>query len=187
MTPGERRLLSAMRPMDTEPTLLTHYRQMARYNRWMNEKLYALAGELSDEERKRPMGAFFRSIHGTFNHLLLTDRAWLARFGAGSRPAVTSLADELFSDFGELRAERAATDAVIEEYMASLTPEQLTSTLEYRTTKGVPMSHALWLVLSHWGNHQTHHRGQVTTLFSQLGRDPGVTDLLMLLLRGEGP
>ncbi len=173
--------------MDTEPTLLAHYRQMARYNRWMNEKLYALAGELSDEERKRPMGAFFGSMHGTFNHLLLADRVWLSRFGARSAPAVKSLADELFPDFAELRAERAATDAAIEAYVAALKPEQLASTLEYRTSKGVPMSHALWIALSHWGNHQTHHRGQVTTLFSQLGRDPGVTDLLMLLLRGEVP
>jgi uncharacterized damage-inducible protein DinB len=165
-----------------DPTLLTHYRQMARYNRWMNEKLYALAGELSDEERKRPMGAFFGSIHGTFNHLLLADRVWLSRFGAGSRPAVTSLADELFSDFDELRRERAATDAVVEDYMASLRSEQLASTLAYRTSKGAPRSHALWIALSHWFNHQTHHRGQVTTLFSQLGHDPGVTDALVLLL-----
>ena len=71
--------------------------------------------------------------------------------------------------------------------MAALKPEQLASTLEYRTSKGVPTSHALWIALSHWVNHQTHHRGQVTTLFSQLGRDPGVTDLLVLLLRGEVP
>ncbi len=161
--------------------LLTHYRAMARYNRWMNEKLYALAGELPDEERKRPMGAFFGFIHGTFNHLLLADRVWLARFGTGPGPAVKSLADELFPDFDELRRERAATDAVIEGYVAALQPEQLTSTLAYRTSRGDDKSHALWIALSHWFNHQTHHRGQATTLFMQLGRDPGVTDLLVLL------
>jgi uncharacterized damage-inducible protein DinB len=162
-------------------TLLTHYRAMARYNRWMNEKLYALAGELSDEERKRPMGAFFGSIHGTFNHLLLSDRVWLARFGMGAGPDIKSLADELFPDFDELRRERAATDAVIDDYAAALQPEHLASTLAYRTIRGDPRSHALWIALSHWFNHQTHHRGQATTLFTQLGRDPGVTDLLVLL------
>lgn len=173
--------------MDRDPTLLTHYRQMARYNRWMNEKLYALAGELSDEERKRPMGAFFGSIHGTFNHLLLSDRGWLSRFGAGSPPAVKSLADELFSHFDDLRRERVATDAVIEDCMAALRPEQLTSTFAYKSMMGAPMSYPLWIALTHWFNHQTHHRGQVTTLFSQLGRDPGVTDALVLLLSREGP
>ncbi len=164
-----------------DDALLTHYRAMVRYNRWMNEKLYALAGELSDEERKRPMGAFFGSIHGTFNHLLLADRVWLARFGMGERPAVKSLADELFPGFEELRRERAATDAVIDRYMAGLQVEQLTSTLAYRMSSGADRSHALWIALSHWFNHQTHHRGQATTLFMQLGRDPGVTDLLVLL------
>jgi uncharacterized damage-inducible protein DinB len=161
-------------------TLLTHYRAMARYNRWMNEKLYALAGELSDEERKRPMGAFFGSIHGTFNHLLLSDRVWLARFGMGAPPEIKSLADELFSNFDELRRERAATDAVIDDYVAALQPEQLAAPLAYRTVRGDPRSHALCIALSHWFNHQTHHRGQATTLFMQLGRDPGVTDALVL-------
>ena len=161
-----------------------HCQVLARYNRWMNEKLYALAGELSDEERRRPMRAFFGSLHGTFSHLLVADRVWLARFGAGTVPAVKSLADDLFPAFDELRRERATTDAALEGYVAALRPEQLASTLAYRTSKGDPQSHALWLALSHLFNHQTHHRGQATTLFMQLGRDPGVTDLLVLL-RGD--
>jgi uncharacterized damage-inducible protein DinB len=167
-----------------DPSLVGHYREMARYNRWMNEKLYALAGELSNEERRRPMGAFFGSIHGTFNHLLVTDRVWLSRFGAGVMPAVKSSADDLFPDFGDLRRERAVSDAALENYVAALQPEQLASTLGYRTSKGDPQSHALWLALSHVFNHQTHHRGQATTLFMQLGRDPGVTDALALLVGG---
>jgi uncharacterized damage-inducible protein DinB len=167
------------------PSLLGHYREMARYNRWMNEKLYALADELSDEERRRPMGAFFGSIHGTFNHLLVTDRVWLSRFGAGAMPAIKSFADDLFPDFEDQRRERAASDAALEGYVAALQPEQLASTLAYRTSRGDPQSHALWLALSHVFNHQTHHRGQATTLFMQLGRDPGVTDALVLL-RGDG-
>ena len=94
---GRADYLARPRSTPMEPSLLTHYREMARYNRWMNEKLYALAAELSDEERKRPMGAFFGSLHGTFNHLLVTDRVWLARFGAGPLPAVKSFADDLIS------------------------------------------------------------------------------------------
>jgi uncharacterized damage-inducible protein DinB len=53
---------------------------MARYNRWMNERLYECCSRLPDEARKRDMGAFFKSIHGTLNHLLLADRVWLGRF-----------------------------------------------------------------------------------------------------------
>ena len=53
---------------------------MARYNRWMNERLYALCAGLDDDERKRDRGAFFGSIHGTLNHLLWGDRMWLGRF-----------------------------------------------------------------------------------------------------------
>ena len=56
------------------------FRMMAGYNRWMNERLFSLCATLSDEERKRDRKAFFHSLHGTLNHLLLTDRSWLGRF-----------------------------------------------------------------------------------------------------------
>jgi uncharacterized damage-inducible protein DinB len=164
--------------------LIEHYRAMTRYNRWMNERLFEQAERLGDEPRKRPLGAFFGSLHGTFNHLLLADRIWLARFGACPEPVFTALSDELFADFATLRAERAATDAVLSAYVASLGAEDLERPLAYRTTSGESKRHALWFALSHLFNHQAHHRGQATTLFMQLGCDPGPTDLVPLL-RGD--
>ncbi len=77
-------------------------RLLARYNRWMNGKLYTLCAGLPDAERKQDRHAFFRSIHGTLNHLLLGDRIWLGRF-LGQPFQVQSLGQELYSDFDELR------------------------------------------------------------------------------------
>jgi uncharacterized damage-inducible protein DinB len=165
--------------------LLEHYRAMARYNRWMNERLYGVAAELSDEQRRRPLGAFFGSLHGTLNHLLLTDRVWLARFGACEAPVFRALSDELFSDFDRLRSERAASDDVLASFVEALAPGDLERPIAYRASSGAKQ-HALWFALSHLFNHQTHHRGQATTLFMQLGCDPGVTDLIPLL-RGDLP
>src|SRR5437879_7963416 len=88
-------------------------RMMAGYNRWMNEKLYAVCAQLSDEDRRRDRKAFFRSIHGTLNHLLLTDRGWLGRFN-GKPWTFRSLDQELYADFDELRRERSKTDREIE-------------------------------------------------------------------------
>jgi uncharacterized damage-inducible protein DinB len=150
---------------------------MAGYNRWMNERLYALCGALSDEERKRDRRAFFRSIHGILNHLLLTDRGWLGRF-TGEPWTFRSLDQELYPDFDELRSERATTDGAIEDYVARLTPEQLSAEIFYKTYAGKTYSHPLRPALVHMFNHETHHRGQLTTLLSQLGIDPGGTDLI---------
>jgi uncharacterized damage-inducible protein DinB len=169
-----------------------HYRAMARYNAWMNRRLYDVAGTLSDDERKRDLGAFFRSLHGTLNHLLLTDRAWLGRFtsdpsvsqslDADGRPiAIRSLGQELYADFATLQRERTRTDADIERWIATLDGERLDASFAYRTSAGVPCEHPLWWAVSHFFNHQTHHRGQATTLLFQLGRDPGVTDLVAFL------
>ncbi len=39
----------------------------------------------------------------------------------------------------------------------------------------------MWWAVQHFFNHQTHHRGQATTLLKQLGKDPGVTDYVQFL------
>src|SRR4051812_9325657 len=105
-------------------------RAMARYNRWMNERLYECCAGVPDAERKRDMGAFFKSIHGTLNHLLLADRVWLGRF-VGPPFTPKSLADELYADFDELRRERARADDDIDEWIATLTNERLRGELRY--------------------------------------------------------
>lgn len=159
---------------------------LARYNRWMNDKLYALAATLSDEQRKRDCGAFFKSIHGTFNHLLLADRVWLSRFSGVPQPdgfmapGIRSLDQELYTDFEELRTERALTDDALSSWVAALTPARLAVPLVF-TRRGHKLESPLWWVVAHVFNHQTHHRGQITTLFTQLGQDSGSTDLYAML------
>src|SRR5690606_17200886 len=109
---------------------LAPYLRLAEYNRWINDKLYALCAELDDSVRKRPGGAFFGSVHGTLNHLLLADRVWLGRF-TGAPFAVATLADELYADFAELALERRRTDAAIIDYVAGLSPERLDTLFSY--------------------------------------------------------
>ena len=163
---------------------------LARYNRWMNEKLYAMAAQLSDQERKRDVRAFFKSIHGTLDHILYGDRIWLTRFGVadvgegGSGFVGAPVDAPLYEDFTELREERSRTDAQIDAFAKSLTEETLSAPLLY-TRRGVSFDPPLAHAVSHFFNHQTHHRGQVTTLFMQLGRDPGVTDLIALLREAD--
>lgn len=155
-------------------------RDMASYNRWMNEKLYALCAQLSDADRKQDRGAFFKSVHGTLNHLLLADKVWLGRF-TGKPAQFASLDQELHSDFDALREDRAATDAAIAAWARDLTDEVLAGELRYTSMLNPePRRYELWLLVTHFFNHQTHHRGQLTTLLSQFGLDIGVTDLIML-------
>ncbi|MBF2027197.1 MAG: damage-inducible protein DinB [Oscillatoriales cyanobacterium C42_A2020_001] len=150
---------------------------MAQYNQWMNQNLYAVCAKLSDEERKRDRGAFFKSIHGTLNHLLYGDRVWLGRFI--EQPfVVTAIGQELYSDFDELRQEREITDDAILSWAIEIQASWLEQPFEY-TSNVDQQSRVLptWVLVTHLFNHQTHHRGQLTTLLSQTGFDPGITDL----------
>ena len=153
---------------------------LAAYNQWMNTKIYDACESLTDEQRKQDMGGFFKSIHGALNHLLLGDKIWLGRF-TGEPFAVAGLDQELFKDFNELKQVRQQTDQQIINWVAALTEAELLSKLQYQSiVDPATRSYEMWLAITHFFNHQTHHRGQVTALLSQLGVDYGVTDLIWL-------
>lgn len=154
--------------------------ELAQYNKWMNQKLYQAAQSLTDTERKQDRGAFFKSVHGTFNHLLLADKIWLGRM-MGAPFEVKGLDQELHGDFDALQRDRELTDDAIIEYVGHLNEKALAGSLRYTSiVNPEPRECELWFALAHFFNHQTHHRGQVTALLSQLGVDVGVTDMVFM-------
>lgn len=166
--------------------------RLAEYNRWMNDKLYAATARLPTAERDADRGAYFGSVVGTLNHLVVADLIWLRRFAQldpspavlaelADWPVPDALAQTLYAEFDELARRRVALDALIQRFVAALNESDLSRTLDYRNTQGVPARRELAGLLLHFFNHQTHHRGQATTLLTQAGQDVGVTDLLALL------
>ena len=150
---------------------------MAQYNQWMNQRLYGLCGTIPDDERKRDRGAFFKSIHSTLNHIMYGDLAWLSRF-TGDPPQVPALEVDLYDDFVALRSAREALDRRILQWASTLTDEWLRLALTYTSkVDGKVRTVPHWVLVTHMFNHQTHHRGQATTLLSQMGLDVGATDL----------
>jgi uncharacterized damage-inducible protein DinB len=154
--------------------------QYARYNRLANQILYEACGRLSDEERRRDLGAFFASVHGTLNHLLLGDRIWMTRFEGGEHPS-TGLGVILFESFDSLWAARRQMDARIEAFFGALPADFLERELRYVNNSGFDTTDPVSVIVPHFFNHQTHHRGQVHTLLSQLGHAAPVLDLHRVL------
>ena len=153
------------------------YQLMAQYNRWMNSKIFTVCEDIPDSERKRDMSAFFKSIHGTLNHILYGDIAWLERLRDNTYTPGT-IENNLFADFEALKKKREETDREIIEWANSLEQQYLRQDHTYTTnvdnkTRDLPV----WVLATHMFNHQTHHRGQVTTLIKQLGYEPGITDI----------
>lgn len=166
-----------------------HFELLATYNQWMNSKVYEAAGRLSAADLAEDRGAFFGSILGTLNHILVGDILWLKRFATHPScrnslrdvvdlPSPTSLDQMLFHDLGSLSEQRIWLDQAIIDWIAELPSGDLDFVLSYRNRKGVAASKRYSSLIFHFFNHQTHHRGQVSTLLSQAGVDIGVTDLL---------
>jgi uncharacterized damage-inducible protein DinB len=169
-----------------------HLCLMAEYNQWMNAKLYQAAMTLPDHELVADRKAFFGSILGTLNHVVLADTIWLKRFATHSAnypalepvrhlPTPPNLDQLLFPDLKSLSKQRHLLDVTIVEWSKSISESDLDSSLGYSTMKGVAAEKNFFSLIVHVFNHQTHHRGQATTLLTQAGVDVGVTDLVALI------
>lgn len=145
-----------------------YFQMLARYNRLVNERLYATCATLNDEELRRERTGSFGSIFRTLNHIMVGDRVWMGRF-EGTDGGLTKLDALLYDDFPALRAARGAEDARIERYAAGVSEGTLGCVLHYRNTAGKPFSDPMFLLLGHMFNHATHHRGQVHVMLSEAG------------------
>ncbi len=148
--------------------MLARYHMFAGYNAWCNERLYDAAAQVAETDYRANRGAFFKSLHGTLNHLLVGDRIWMRRFtGQGENPP--SLDAILYDDFKYLRVARQQEDRRIADYVGSLTEDDLIKTIRYRTVVNPQdIEQVCAYALDHFFNHQTHHRGQAHALLSPI-------------------
>ena len=155
---------------------------MALYNRWQNENLYVAADGLTDEERHRERGAFFGSIHRTMCHLLWADQTWMSRFSRVPPPVpLADLVAHASASGQSLKSRRIDFDAEIVRWAEGLAADWLAGVLTYFSPSlGRETSQPRWLFVSHFFNHQTHHRGQIHCMLTQAGMKPGDTDLPMM-------
>lgn len=171
--------------------LSDHFRLMARYNQRMNQQALAACRQLPAARLSEDLGAFFHSILGTLNHLLVADLIWLARFSThqerydclqriGRYPQPQSLDAILFDSLPAFADVRQELDALIIFWLDNeVEAADYRRLLCYANTRGIKSTRNFGELVSHMFNHQTHHRGQLTTLLSQQGVDIGITDFLV--------
>jgi uncharacterized damage-inducible protein DinB len=153
---------------------IEHIRLLADYNQWMNRKVYDAARTLTDAELVADRQAYFTRFA---RHP--AGFAALEPLNAIDTP--TNLKKLAFADIRELSVRRAWLDQLIIEWAGSLNESDLDHRLHYHNMGGVANSKPFFSLLVHFFNHQTHHRGQATTLLTQAGVDVGDTDLLALI------
>ncbi|WP_421788961.1 DinB family protein [Hyphobacterium sp.] len=158
-----------------------HFLGMAAYNAWANERLYEAVKQLSEGQIKSNNGAYFGSLFGALTHILIADRIWMFRL-TGEGPNPTNLREIPFETLGELWMERQLMDLRISSFVDSLNEDDLPEDVHYSNTRGEAHKLARQTILTHFFNHQTHHRGQVHHMLSVEGLDPPPLDLLYFVL-----
>ena len=160
-----------------------HFLMLARYHVWATRELLDRhVWTLSDTEYRRDVGLFFKSVHGTLNHLLLTDRhLWFERFVHGVSPG-RKLDEQVHTDRAQLAAAlRAGTQEWVPA-IESWNEDRFDGELTYTSTAGVTRAVPFAAALSHVFNHGTHHRGQITAAITMLGHECPEIDLLIPVL-----
>lgn len=158
-----------------------HFRRLAAYNRWANQRLYEAAGQLSAAAFMAPRVGFFPSLSKTLNHILVGDTVWMGRLDGTGAPGIKSLDQTLHQEFASLAKARAAMDERIVAFANGVDERRLEETLTYRNMAGEAMETAIDQVLTHFFNHQTHHRGQAHAMLSSTEVEPPVLDLIYYL------
>ena len=160
-----------------------YIRTMAAYNAEMNQRLYDAADRLSDAERRHDRGAFWHSIHGTLVHILWGDGQWMSRFDGWPRPATPiKESDHLVEDWNELRAARDKADADISRWAGKVDDAWLNAELTWFSgAANREITAPKRLLVAHFFNHQTHHRGQAHALITAAGQPTGDTDLFLVV------
>ena len=161
----------------------SYCRTMAAYNSEMNRRLYAAAGRLPDEERRRDRGAFWGNLHGTLVHILWGDGQWMSRFDGWDRPETPiKQSSHMVEDFAELSAKRVEADARIEKWAAQVDDGWLNSNMTWFSgAANREVTAPNRLLVTHFFNHQTHHRGQAHALITAAGEKTEDTDLFLVI------
>ena len=155
---------------------------MARYNAWQNKGVRAVVEAMDQDALTQDRGAFFGSIFGTLNHLIWGDTIWISRFDGGPGPQVAPEQHcESTPTIAVWGAERFRLDGRISEWARSVSALDLTGDLTWRSamadwTKTAPMG----MCVTHFFNHQTHHRGQIHAMLTAAGHTLPDTDLPLM-------
>ncbi|HMN56732.1 MAG TPA: DinB family protein [Ottowia sp.] len=158
-----------------------HFSTLARYNAWATARLLDAVAQVSDEDYRRDMGLFFKSIHGTLNHLLVGEhQLWFVRFAEGTSPRV-ALDAELETDRHRLAQRLREGTERWAPLIAELAPTAWDGTLDYTTMRGTAVSLPFATTLAHVFNHGTHHRGHITAALTALGQPCPELDLVHML------
>jgi len=173
-------------------TLKAHFALLARYNNLVNDKMYDIVAELPEEKRRRDVGAYFRSIHGILNHIIVSDYIWLRRFRGWHadsvvlsdprvEPPTLALGRDLYERFDELHSARKVLDGVIASWIDELAESRYEQLLSYTDSAGRPREFVVWQAIGHFFNHQTHHRGQVSEVLDEMQVEHDYSNLTAIL------
>jgi len=159
----------------------TYFLTLARYGEWATRKLYAQVDALPEADYRRDAGLFFKSVHGTLNHLLVAERLiWFRRFAEGVSPQL-ALNAEVETDRTRLRERLFEAASAWAPLIDALPAERFAEPLHYTSTKGVAQSLPFDATLGHVFNHGTHHRGQITAALTAMGQACPELDLVWML------
>jgi len=152
-------------------------RRLIEYTEWANHRVVRVAATLEREAFRRDLGASHGGVRGTLAHMLSAEWIWLERFKGNSPPRLIDEGE--FPDVLALKERWAVVEAHRRAWLDDLKERAVNAPVSFRTTDGTSWEAPLAELVQHVVNHSSYHRGQVVSMFRDLGARPAATDLVL--------
>jgi uncharacterized damage-inducible protein DinB len=155
---------------------LDDIRTLFKFNYWAKARLMSVLESLSGEQFVKDLGSSHGGIHGTLVHIVGAENIWLSRWT--DQTVLKLLGPEDYPTLAAVRKKWDEVEGGMSQFLASLTEENISAVVTYKTIEGKQFSYPLWQIMQHVVNHSSYHRGQIVTMLRQLGIKPIGTDLI---------
>ena len=155
---------------------------LSSYAKGVNDKVISILEGIPEEKLQQDMKAYYKSILKTFIHMTMADINWFIRlknlFPASAltrsellQTTVDDLQDRVEKNYREIFSIRRAADELFVKFISELPEEDFKKVINYKDRMGNALSNKIGHILLHLFNHQTHHRGAISTMLDMQGID----------------
>lgn len=162
----------------------------ARCNRAINQAMNQTIQKHSlDPAEVKLEGYFFKSLLAILEHVLVSDLIWMKAFAdvdshgldvAAAVAPVPGYGDKILTSYSQYLELRTKLDDFIIAYVEKTTDEDWSKKIIRRTRAGDLMEKDFYKSMLHFFNHQTHHRGQVSSLLDERGLENNWSNMIFL-------
>jgi len=161
-----------------------YLRQAYDYMYWATGRYFAVAEGLAADQLHQMHGQSWGDVHATLVHMMSSEWVWMQRWHGLSPKGHLDKAE--YPTLAALKKRWGEIEAEMRAFIDQQTEESLQSALTYTNFRGETFKVPLWQMLAHIVNHETHHRGELASMYALMSVDHPEDEMIQYFLNASG-